>query len=143
MEACYQSLVPAHVPNAASASFWECYCHLQHSGNAAVKLLDRLIIFCLLHTGWSEQPLNKSWNASCLDTSRNALNLLGAGTNREPAAAPMHRRGHSTGSMHHRQLSAGTAVELGRAFDSLLSAAPTKGTLVPQLHLLQPGAACA
>ena len=41
----------------------------------------------------------------------------------------MHRRGHSTGSMHHRQLSAGTAVELGRAFDSLLSAAPTKGTL--------------
>jgi len=29
--------------------------------------------------------------------------------------------------MHHRQLSAGSAVELGRAFDSLLSAAPTKG----------------
>ena len=29
--------------------------------------------------------------------------------------------------MHHRQLSAGTAVELGRAFDTLLSAAPTKG----------------
>ncbi|KAL3163211.1 hypothetical protein ABBQ32_009613 [Trebouxia sp. C0010 RCD-2024] len=49
------------------------------------------------------------------------------GVSREPAAAPMHRRGHSTGSMHHRQLSAGTAVELGRAFDSLLSAAPTKG----------------
>ncbi len=29
--------------------------------------------------------------------------------------------------MHHRQLSAGSAVELGRAFDTLLSAAPTKG----------------
>ena len=29
--------------------------------------------------------------------------------------------------MHQRQLSAGSAVELGRAFDSLLSAAPAKG----------------
>ena len=50
------------------------------------------------------------------------------GAAQAPAGVPMHRRGHSTGSMHHRQLSAGSAVELGRAFDSLLSAAPTKGT---------------
>ena len=49
------------------------------------------------------------------------------GAPQAPAGVPMHRRGHSTGSMHHRQLSAGSAVELGRAFDSLLSAAPTKG----------------
>lgn len=49
------------------------------------------------------------------------------GAAQAPAGVPMHRRGHSTGSMHHRQLSAGSAVELGRAFDSLLSAAPTKG----------------
>lgn len=49
------------------------------------------------------------------------------GAPQAPVAGTMHRRGHSTGSMHHRQLSAGSAVELGRAFDSLLSAAPTKG----------------
>ncbi|DBA94911.1 hypothetical protein WJX77_007238 [Trebouxia sp. C0004] len=49
------------------------------------------------------------------------------GASQAPAGVSMHRRGHSTGSLHHRQLSAGSAVELGRAFDSLLSAAPTKG----------------
>lgn len=72
-----------------------------------------------------------------LYTSSNIAALV-AETSREPAAAPMHRRGHSTGSMHQRQLSAGTAVELGRAFDSLLSAAPTKGTLGAQWHTSSP-----
>ncbi len=64
---------------------------------------------------------------SCYVTSKSD-NIFVTGAPQAPAGVPMHRRGHSTGSMHHRQLSAGSAVELGRAFDSLLSAAPTKGT---------------
>lgn len=41
--------------------------------------------------------------------------------------APMHRRGHSTGSMHYRQPSGGSVVDLGKAFDCILAAAPSKG----------------
>lgn len=56
------------------------------------------------------------------------LAKLTAGAAGLQAAAPTHRRGHSTGSiMHQRQPSAGSMVDLGKAFDCILAAAPSKG----------------
>lgn len=77
--------------------------------------LSRHVLANSMFDGTSEVQLQEA----CVQQPERGVSMM--------PGVPTHRRGHSTGSLHHRQPSAGSVVDLGKAFDCILAAAPSKG----------------